>query len=242
MFIGLQSPPEQADLFSYLLDDDTKKSKDPNVKGEDLVYDSKLAIVAGSDTTSGALAATIFLLAKHPEKFAKLQAEIDPLFTSANKFSHQMVIGKPMLEGCINEALRLFPPVPSGVQRMTPPEGLKIAGRYIPGDVLVSTPTHTIHRGLYESCLYEEPRFNSVTIDPRNFDRPNEFIPERWSSQPDLITRKDAFNPFSTGVFGCVGKPLAMMELRMVVALLVRKFDIKTVGKRDLSAKPCPSC
>lgn len=60
-----------------------------------------------------------------------------------------------MLEGCINEALRLFPPVPSGLQRMTPPEGVKIAGRYIPGDTLVSTPTYTIHRGrnIRPSCL-----------------------------------------------------------------------------------------
>jgi cytochrome P450 family 628 len=151
----LKNPPKQADLFTYLLDDDSKRAKDPLLKEQDLVYDSDLAIVAGSDTTSGSLAATTFLLAKHPEKFEKLRAEIDPLFTSANDFSHQAVTGKPMLEGCINEALRLFPPVPSGLQRMTPPEGVKIAGRYIPGDTLVSTPTYTIHRGrnIPPSCL-----------------------------------------------------------------------------------------
>jgi cytochrome P450 len=144
---SVQNPPEHPDLFTYLQSDDPKTSEDSSTKERDLVYDTELALQAGSETTAGALAATAFLLAKHPDKFAKLQKEIDPLFKSADDFSHQAVMGKPMLEGCINEALRLFPPVPSGMPRITPPEGLKIAGRFIPGDTIVSTPTYTIHRG-----------------------------------------------------------------------------------------------
>ena len=122
-------------------------------RGGDLVYDSELAIVAGTDTTSTTLTALVYLLAKHPDKLERLQAEIDPLVTSVHCFSHQTVVGLPLLEGCINEALRLYPAVPSGVQRLTPPEGVAIAGRMIPGNTLVSTPTYTIHRGKqHTSC------------------------------------------------------------------------------------------
>lgn len=68
-------------------------------------------------------------------------------------------------------------------------------------------------------------RFYST--DPRNFQQPNDFIPERWSSRPELVLRKEAFIPFSAGPYSCVGKPLAMMELRLAVANVVTKFDMK---------------
>lgn len=42
-----------------------------------------------------------------------------------------------------------------------------------------------------------------------------------------MIHRKDAFNPFLTGKYACAGKPLAMMEMRMLIALVVRTFDFR---------------
>lgn len=80
------------------------------------------------------------------------------------------------------------------------------------------------------------PSLNTILIltDSRAFVRPNEFIPERWTSQPDLILRKDAFVPFSYGVYNCAGKPLAMMQLRMVTAMVVKKFELSFApGKEE---------
>ena len=62
--------------------------------------------------------------------------------------------------------------------------------------------------------------------DPRAFIRPDDFIPERWTTKPELILRKDVFVPFSYGAYNCAGKPLAMMQLRMVIAMLVRNFKL----------------
>lgn len=135
----------RTDLFSYILD---RADEDPTAKPSgDLICDSELAIVAGSDTTSATLTAILHLLALHPGKKALLQKEIDDIFSSSEVFSHQKLVGSPMLEGCINEALRLYPAVLSGTQRITPPEGAMIAGRWIPGDTIVSTPTFSLHRG-----------------------------------------------------------------------------------------------
>ena len=50
------------------------------------------------------------------------------------------------LNGMINEALRLHPALPSGGFRETPPEGLTIAGRFIPGNVVVSAPRYSLGR------------------------------------------------------------------------------------------------
>jgi len=52
----------------------------------------------------------------------------------------------PYLNGFINEALRLYPPIPTGGLRVTPPEGITVASRYIPGDVTIASSRYTIGR------------------------------------------------------------------------------------------------
>jgi tryprostatin B 6-hydroxylase len=59
------------------------------------------------------------------------------------------------------------------------------------------------------------------------------FVPERWYSKPDMVKYKDAWAPFSMGPFGCIGKNLAMMELRTVTARLVTRFDLSLASGED---------
>lgn len=66
----------------------------------------------------------------------------------------------------------------------------------------------------------------AINRDARNFVDPDSFIPERWTDRPGLVLNKSAFNPFSTGPYNCVGKGLAMMELRSVVRRVVNEFDL----------------
>ena len=62
--------------------------------------------------------------------------------------------------------------------------------------------------------------------DPRAFVQPDDFIPERWTTRPELVLRKDAFVAFGYGNFSCAGRSLAMMQMRMVLAMIVRRFEI----------------
>lgn len=59
------------------------------------------------------------------------------------------------------------------------------------------------------------------------------FVPERWSSRPELIKHKDAFQPFASGWGGCIGKNLALMELRTLTARLVTLFDVALAPGED---------
>lgn len=87
-------------------------------------------------------------------------------------------------------------------------------------------------------------------LDERNFERPNHFIPARWTSHPDLILRKDVFKPFgsgmpfhpivqevladmSTGIFGCGGKRLGQLHVNLVTASLLLRFDIALAPDED---------
>ena len=69
--------------------------------------------------------------------------------------------------------------------------------------------------------------------DPNSFTDPESFIPERWSSKPELVLHKDAFIPFSTGPFGCIGKNLAYMEMRTLTAQVVMRFDVSLAPRED---------
>lgn len=128
------------------------------------------------------------------------------------------------------------------MQRETPPEGITLPnGTYIPGNIIVWMPIHSLQR------------------DPRYFAEPLEFLPERWTEeQSEKIIDKRAFMPFSFGVYNCVGQKLAMLELRSVTANLIRSFEMSfadgetgkeileksrdcfttNVGKLDVKLKP----
>ena len=58
-------------------------------------------------------------------------------------------------------------------------------------------------------------------------------MPERWYSKPEMIKHQDAFAPFSTGPFGCIGKNLALMELRTLTARLILEYDVSLAPGED---------
>lgn len=99
-------------------------------------------------------AALIFIfhyLARDPHQVTKLRAEIDSL---AGDYSNRDLQDLPHLNAVINETLRLHPPVPSGLLRQTPPEGIVVAGQFIPGNTTVVAPNHTISRCKWDSLSH----------------------------------------------------------------------------------------
>lgn len=58
-------------------------------------------------------------------------------------------------------------------------------------------------------------------------------MPERWYSQKGMIKHANAFAPFSMGPYGCIGRSLAMTEMRMLTAKLLLKYDVAFAPKED---------
>lgn len=100
-----------------------------------------------SDTVAAVLSCLFMELARHPREYKKLQEEIDEYFREHDKPEHAALSKLRYLQACIDESLRLHPPVPSGVQRMTPPEGLQVDDIWLPGDTIVFVPSYTQYRG-----------------------------------------------------------------------------------------------
>lgn len=120
--------------------------KDPRGDRLWLNGDSRLIIVAGSDTTAIAMTHLFYHLAADPSQVDRLRAELSGLIDPKSPFSVRDVQNADHLNGVINEALRLHPPVPSGVFRKTPRQGITVDGIFIPGDVNVTLPHYVIGR------------------------------------------------------------------------------------------------
>ncbi|KZP07103.1 cytochrome P450, partial [Athelia psychrophila] len=186
------------------------------------------AVLAGSDTTATTFTALFFYLLQNAEKLSKLCAEIDNHFARDEEpVDFGKLAGMEYFNACINEALRLYPPVMSGSQRQVPRGS---------GGKMISVSSHYT---FFQDLLFI-PEGTSILIhafsahrDPRNFSYPDSFRPERWlvDGRPsDMKHNPEAFTPFSFGPQNCVGKNLAIMELRGVVASIVQRLNVAATG------------
>lgn len=136
---------EERDIMSWLLEAEPM-DPDPYRDHMWMVGDSRLIIVAGSDTTATTLTHLFYHIARDPIHADKLRQELKLLMQPDGTFDTKDLVNAEYLNGMINEALRLHPPVPSGVQRLTPPEGITIGETMIPGDTIVAVPLWTMGR------------------------------------------------------------------------------------------------
>ncbi|KAJ8116335.1 hypothetical protein OPT61_g2208 [Boeremia exigua] len=146
------------DLYTYLSQSDTFDSND--------IHESQLVIIAGADTNAITVSNVCYLLCQHPGYQQELFEELVDLSIHNEILEDKHLLNKPVLLSIINETLRLYPPVPGGLQRVTPPEGATIAGRFVPGDTIVSTPTYALHRGKepHSAALRDSEKAFSFTI------------------------------------------------------------------------------
>lgn len=164
--------------------------------------DCALIVVAGSDTTTATLTHVLYHLARSAEVFTKLRKELDSFYKPGTESEFRELQEAAYLNGVINETLRLHPPVPGGMLRVTPPEGITIRETFIPGNVTISTPQYSL--GRCEILFFPRRDFYSegyvdYEIVESCFEKATEFIPERWSEKPEMVRDKQAFVPFSIG-------------------------------------------
>lgn len=193
------------DFFSAMMDD--KNGAPHNLEWGEIVAEISIMMNAGSDTTAISLNNVMYFLLKTPHCMEKLRDELDTVLDEDEIVApYAKIKHLPYLRACIDEGLRMRPPVIFGLPRRTPPEGTQILGEFVPGDTSVSISAYFIHHN--ESI----------------FEKHDVYRPERWLGEAGKALQP-YFIPFSTGARGCIGRNISYLEQTVLLASLVHRYN-----------------
>lgn len=203
------------DLLGMLMaveDADTGEKMDEKQLRDEIIT----IYIAGHETTANALTYSLFLLAKNPEYLDKLRQELaEQIGTEEPSFENLRKL--PLLAATVNESLRLYPP--AWIFERAAIEDDNVDGFLIKKGDIVSFPPWVIHH------------------NPKFWPNPLIFKPERFLGK----TVKDygyTFLPFGGGPRICIGNNFALTEMQVVLAKLVREFNLEIDNSYELKLNP----
>jgi cytochrome P450 len=171
-------------------------------------------LLAGRDTTSSLLSNLFFMLARHPDTYAKLAEDVRArLPQDGESLSLDDLRSMKYLRGCINESLRLHPPIPRNSREALRDTTLPTGGGpdrtepiFVPQGTQVGYQIFSMHR---RKDVYGEDA--------------DEFVPERWTERN--LRPGWAFMPFNGGPRICIGQQFALNLASYIVCRLVQHID-----------------
>ena len=176
-----------------------------SLSDDELLGHTGVFFLAGHETSSNALTWTLFLLSQHPQIFADLLDELESVLHGEAPTVEQLQ-QLPLLERVIKESMRVLPPVPwNGRVTAQPTE---LGGYALPSGTEVFVSIYQTHQ---MPELYPEPAV---------------FNPQRWEGFEPTIFE---YNPFSAGPRMCIGAAFAMMEIKIVLAMLLQRYRLQCI-------------
>lgn len=201
-------PTSSKDLLARLL---LAREVEPGSSGDGMsdeqVRDEAATLfVAGNETTATAIAWCFYLLARHPEARARVQAEADAFGPDGPMQAEPQALA--YTTRVFKEALRLYPPLLVLARRTFEP--IELAGRTLPAHTNLFVCPYTIHQR------------------PETWPEPERFDPDRFLPQREALRPKSAWLPFGVGPRVCIGGAFALLEGPIILATLMRRarFEI----------------
>ncbi|KAH7410702.1 cytochrome P450 [Cadophora sp. MPI-SDFR-AT-0126] len=210
---SLGTKNSKKDLLQMLID--TKEKYPSEYLEGHIKADMALFMVAGTDTSSVTLTFCLVLLLNNPDKLKKLAAELDEAFPSRDDpITFEETNNLPYLNAALNESMRVMPAAVAFGRLVT--ETIVVNGYEIPPGTQILIDLAELGR------------------DPKYWPDPERYIPERWLGpyKGHEVDRK-ATLPFSTGPRNCIGMQFALRELRLLLAMVVRKFELSLVPNQS---------
>jgi cytochrome P450 len=208
--------PEAPDLLGMMLDTahpETGRRMDPvNIRHQIITF-----VVAGHETTSGALSFALYYLTQDPQVLARAQAEVDalwgdvddpePAFTDIPKLRY--------VRAALDEALRLWPTLPAYVRAAR--TDTVLGGR------------HRMKRGDWAAVLLP-----LLHRDPLVWHDPDRFDPDRFAPGQAKIRPPHAYKPFGTGQRSCIGRQFALHEAVLALGLVLHRYHLTSTDSYRL--------
>jgi cytochrome P450 len=191
---------DRADILSLLLlarDEDGQAMTDQELRDELVTL-----LLAGHETTATSVAWAIERLVRHPEKLARLVAEIDASSQAqAGELPSRGAGGDEYMQAVISETLRVRPVVPLVVRALRAP--LRVGARELPAGARVALSIYLTNR------------------NPSVYDEPAEFRPERFLGRPPETF---SWIPFGGGIRRCIGASFATLEMKLILETILSEL------------------
>ena len=209
------SGQDTGDLLSMLMaarDEDGSGMTDRQLRDEVLTF-----LLAGHETTAVSLSWTWYLLSQHPEVEQKLREELSQVLGGRAPQLEDLP-RLPYPDKVVKESMRLYPPAWSLARTVV--KEMELGGYQLPvGSNVVMSPW-ILHR------------------DPRFFEQPEQFNPDRWTADAAQHLPKFAYFPFGGGPRLCIGASFAMMEANLLLAAIAQRFQLRLVPGHAVDALP----
>lgn len=223
-------------------------NKSKNLFSKSLIDEAITLLFAGQDTSAATLSWTLHLLSLYPNIQEKLAHEVRSIISTSTDgsvyVSKTLVSKMTYLDAVIKESMRLYPVAPFIVRKL--PTTIQLPNPInkhndSDNDTSVQSrvkrhPYITLHAGTL-ACIW----IYSLHRNPEFWNRPDDFIPERWLSEAKTTNKNvdagiktvGAYIPFAFGPRNCVGQPLAQTILRTILSRLIYQFRFKDPRLKD---------
>lgn len=200
---------DEPDVLSMLIQVQDEESKE-KLTQEELLGHVGVLFVAGHETSANALTWTLLLLSQHPQIMADVLDELEAVLhgepPSLDQLQHL-----PLLERVIKESMRVLSPVPWNGRVTAKPTELNGYSLPVGTEVLIS--------------IYQTHHMLELYPNPESFD------PSRWET---ITPNSYEYNPFSAGPRVCIGAGFAMMEIKIILAMLLQRYRLQFDPQRPI--------
>ena len=185
--------------------------------------------MAGSDTLTIALTAIAYHVLQNPTSVQKLVAELDAAIAKGTPAAKEL-LGLPYLDACVKEAMRMLAPFGGPMPRLSPRGGLQISDKHIPEGTSICVMHDGVH---FDERVYP----NATTFQPERWsdgkteDMERCFLGVRIPHLPISLLENIANDrpQFSTGPRSCLGKNIALLEMKRLLLRLFTEYDLTLV-------------
>lgn len=203
------------DMIQLMMESRGKMEPGMELSIDDMVSQAFIFFFGGFDTVSTSMCFTAFTLAENQDCQRKLQAEIDKVMGETNgQLTYEAVTKMEYLDAVVNESLRMYP-VAVFLDRMCterfelPPAVPGAKPFTVEKDMNVWIPVYGLQH------------------DPKYFENPEKFDPERFLENSKAIANSGAFIPFGLGPRMCIGNRFALMEMKVLLCHILARCDLK---------------
>lgn len=174
-------------------------------------------VLAGFETTPAALHLTVYMLAVHADVQKRCREEVQRVSGDEENITYEMINNMEFTEQCIVETLRMYPPVVRTNRLCT--KDTTVNGIEIKKGCIFTLPIRAIH---YCEEFYSSPKV---------------FDPDRWTNNSRFNRDPLTYVPFGYGPRNCIGMRVAQMQMKLTLAHLLRRYDMRPGEALELPLK-----